>query len=162
MENTTQKKLKRRTKNIKKEHIFKKYSFEITIVSMISLGLFLLLENFELKFLIKQFFITFYEEIKEILKIIFGRFISKILKIESSDIFGISLLIFAFILLFLKWRHNLIIKNSVIDKCPKCSNKIHRIKRKKRIKILSYIIRLKVKHYHCHICKLRMYNIKGI
>ena len=162
MKNTTEKKPKRRTKRVKKESIFKKYSFEITIVSMISLGLFLLLENFELKLLIKQFFITCYELIKEILKIIFGKMVSKIFKIESSDIFGISLLFFAFSLLFLKWRHDLIIKNSVIDKCPKCNNRIHRIRRRKRIKILSYIARLKVKHYHCHICKLSVYNIKGI
>ena len=162
MKNTKKTKPKRRTKNEKKESIFKIYSFEITIFLMISLGIFLLLENFELKLLIKHLFLSCYDIIKEILKILFGRFFSEILKIESSDIFGIILLLIASILLFLKWRHDIIIKNSNIDKCPKCKSKIHRIRRKKRIKILSYIARLKVKHYHCHICKLRLYNIKGL
>ena len=78
--------------------IIKKYNFELLITILILLGLFLLLEDFELKKLLQSSFIQMYEKMKYIVFNIYDSTFEFILKIETSDIIGL-ILIFSDILI---------------------------------------------------------------
>ena len=140
----------------------KKYNFELLIVILIFLGLFLLMEDFELKKFIKNFSIQIYESIKYIFFLFLNSIFEYILKIESSDIIGLILIFSAIMLMFLRWRNNLIYQYSSSEFCFNCKGKLQRIKRKFRVKIFAFCIRLKVKKYQCKNCKLHSYKITSL
>ena len=152
-------KKKERSKKRKIISIVKKYNFEFLIVSLIFLGSFLLLEDFELKKFLKNFSIQIYESIKNIILLFLSSIFKYIIKIESSDIIGLILIFSAIILTFLRWRNNLIYQYSSSEFCFNCKGKLQRIKRKIKIKVFAFLIRLKVKKYQCRDCKLHSYKI---
>ena len=152
-------KKRERSKKRKIISIVKKYNFEFLIAFLMLLGLFLLLEDFELKKFLKNFSIQIYEGIKYILFLFLNSIFEYILKIESSDIIGLILIFSAIMLMFLRWRNNLIYQYSSSEFCFNCKGKLQRIRRKIKIKIFAFLIRLKIKKYQCIDCKLQSYKI---
>lgn len=152
-------KKRERSKKRKIISIVKKYHFEFLIASLILLGSFLLLEDFELKESLKNFSIQIYEGIKYIIFLSLDSIFKYIMKIESSDIIGLILIFSAIILMFLRWRNNLLYQYSSSEFCFNCKGKLQRIRRKFKIKIFAFLIRLKIKKYQCKDCKLQSYKI---
>ena len=152
-------KKRERSKKRKIISIVKKYHFEFLIASLILLGSFLLLEDFELKKSLKSFSIQIYESIKYIIFLSLDSIFKYIMKIESSDIIGLILIFSAIILMFLRWRNNLLYQYSSSEFCFNCKGKLQRIRRKFKIKIFAFLIRLKIKKYQCKDCKLQSYKI---
>ena len=152
-------KKRERSKKRKIISIVKKYNFEFLITLLIFLGSFLLLEDFELKKFIKNFSIQIYESINYIIFLFLSSIFEYIIKIESSDIIGLILIFSAIILMFLRWRNNLIYQYSSSEFCFNCKGKLQRVKRKIKTKIFSFLIRLKIKKYQCIDCKLKSYKI---
>ena len=152
-------KKRERSKKRKIISIVKKYNFEFLITFLIFLGLFLLLEDFELKKFLKNISIQIYEDIKYIIFLFINSIFEYLIKIESSDIIGLILIFSAITLMFLRWRNNLIYKYSSSEFCFNCKGKLQRIKRKIKIKVFAFLIRLKVKKYQCKDCKLQSYKI---
>ena len=152
-------KKRERSKKRKIISIVKKYNFEFLIAFLIFLGLFLLLEDFELKKFLKNFSIQIYESIKLIIFLFLKSIFEYLTKIESSDIIGLILIFSAIMLMFLRWRNNLIYQYSSSEFCFNCKGKLQRIKRKVKIKIIASLIRLKIKKYQCKDCKLQSYKI---
>jgi len=142
--------------------IIKKYNFELLIIILIFLGLFLLLEDFELKKFLLDFSIQMYEEMKYIVFYIYNSTFEFILKIETSDIIGLILIISAILLMFLRWRNNLIYNYSSAQFCVNCKGKLQRVKKKIKIRVFSFFTRLKVKKYQCKDCKLQTYKITSL
>ena len=153
------KKKRERSKKKKILSIVKKYNFEFLIFFLVLLGSFLLLEDFELKKFLKNFSIQIYEGIKFMIFLFLNSIFEYITKIESSDIIGLILIFSAIILMFLRWRNNLIYQYSSSEFCFNCKGKLQRIKRKVKIKIIASLIRLKIKKYQCRDCKLQSYKI---
>ena len=152
-------KKRERSKKKKILSIVKKYNFEFLISFLVLLGSFLLLEDFELKKFLKNFSIQIYESIKHIIFLFLNSIFEYLIKIESSDIIGLILIFSAIILMFLRWRNNLIYQYSSSEFCFNCKGKLQRIRRKIKIKIISSLIRLKIKKYQCRDCKLQSYKI---
>ena len=152
-------KKRERSKKKKILSIVKKYNFEFLISFLVLLGSFLLLEDFELKKFLKNFSIQIYEGIKFMIFLFLNSIFEYITKIESSDIIGLILIFSAIILMFLRWRNNLIYQYSSSEFCFNCKGKLQRIKRRIKIKIFAFLIRLKVKKYQCKDCKLHSYKI---
>ncbi len=140
----------------------KKYNFELLIILLIFLGLFLLVEDYELKRFLKNFSINIYNSIKYFIFYFYKSIIEFILKIEFSDIIGLLLIFSAVTLVFLRWRNNLLYNYSSYQFCFNCKGKLQRIKRKFRVKIFAFCIRLKVKKYQCKNCKLHSYKITSL
>tara|TARA_B100001175_G_scaffold25323_1_gene18756 strand:- start:145 stop:621 length:477 start_codon:yes stop_codon:yes gene_type:complete len=152
-------KKRERSKKRKIISIVKKYNFEFLITFLIFLGLFLLLEDFELKKFLKNISIQIYEDIKYIIFLFINSIFEYLIKIESSDIIGLILIFSAITLMFLRWRNNLIYKYSSSEFCFNCKGKLQRIKRNIKIKIFAFLIRIKIKKYQCKDCKLQSYKI---
>ena len=156
------KKRKERIKKIKIKAIIEKYSFELLIILLICLGIFLLLEDYELKKFIKKFSIYIYINMKYFIYYMYNSIFEFILKIEFSNIIGLLFILSAVTLIFLRWRNNLIYNYSSSGFCHNCKSKLQRIKRRTRVKVFAFFIRLKIKKYQCKNCKLHSYKITSL
>ena len=155
-------KSKKSNRKSKKSKFWRKYNFEIVIFSLIAVGIFLIIEDFNIKNSILNAYIQIYDYLIKIFLTLYVALTTLLYGVENSDLFGLGLIVFAIFLIFLKWRQNLLNEYSIYEVCRHCNNRIHRIKRRKRIKIFAYIFRLKIKRYQCTACKQVGYIIKSI
>ena len=147
---------RKRKKSEKKESpsFFQEYRFEITITSMIILGVFLLIENMEISqtifVLLKTLIFLFADVIKSIRKLIYDIFYW----LEISDLVGVLLILLAGFLVAIRTRVRLLSKYQKINECQKCDgqNKLKRIKKKLKHRIIDFILRLRVYYYQCDNC----------
>ena len=137
--------------------LFKKYSFEIKVVFLLTLGVFLLIEDLEIK---KHLFIV----CKNIMLTLLKNFIKVrdivlelVKKFEVSDLVGISIIMYVMYLIANRLRERVVHQLGSLDVCPKCKGALHRIRKSWNHKIMGYIYFLKIKNYQCKIC-----NFKGI
>jgi len=153
---------KKSNRRSRKERFLEKYKFEIFIFLLIGIGIFLLVEKFDIKRSIINSYFSIYNFIAKIIATIYLFIIKVLSNVENSDIFGLSLIAFAVFLLFLRWRQRLLNNYSTYEVCRFCNGRIHRIKRRKRIKIFAYIFRLKIKRYQCTACNQIGYIIRSL
>jgi hypothetical protein len=131
---------------------FKEYNFEITVLFLIALGIFLLVEKMEIKHYIFVFIKTILFTVGDFIKLLRDGTIFVVDKFEVSDLVGISLILFALFLIANRWRERMIVRYSVLKNCPECGGNLHRIRREFNHKLTSFFYFIEVKHYHCKIC----------
>ena len=148
-------KRKRRKSQDKKQTSFlKEYNFEITVFSMIILGVFLLVEQMEISqtifIFIKKIIFLFADMIKFIRDKIYEVFNW----VEISDLVGLILIGFAGFLITIRARIRLLTKYQKINECPECKPgfKLKRIQKKLKHRIIHIILRLRVYNYQCQNC----------
>ncbi len=134
---------------------FQEYNFEITVILLLGFGIFLLVEDLEIKHYIANFIRSILYGIINIFEIIRDKIIHTIKKIEFSDIVGIAFILLAFYLITNRWRERMILRYSSTLVCPKCDKKLHRIHKTIYQKLLSFMFFLKVKNYKCAICSYK-------
>ena len=149
--------MQRKRKKSEKKQIpsfFEEYRFEITIASMIIIGVFLLIENMEISqtifALIKTIIFFFADGIKSIRKLIYDIFYW----LEISDLVGVILILLAGLLIAIRTRIRLLSTYQKINECRQCNgnNKLKRIKKKLKHRIIDIILRLRVYYYQCDNC----------
>mgnify|MGYP000579631486 CR=1 FL=1 len=132
---------------------YKEYSFEIKVIILFTLGIFLLVEELEIKQYIFEFIRIIFFTIGNGIKWLRDSLIFLIKQFEVSDIVGISLILYVFYLVANRWRDRMIDRYSDLDECPKCeSSEIHRIKKSWNHKVMSIFYFVNVKHYECKKC----------
>jgi len=137
--------------------LFQEYNFEITVVFLLGLGIFLLVEDLEIKHYLYEFIKVIFFTVGNFIKLMQSGTIFIIDKFEISDLVGISLIFLALFLVTNRWRERMIERHSVLRECPDCGGHLHRIKRDFNQKVTSLFYFVVVKHYHCKSC-----NYKGI
>ena len=145
------------TKKEKAIPIFKKYTFEIKIVFLFTLGVFLLVENLEIKKYIYLLLLKILFIMRDSVIHFRDLIISFIQQIEVSDIVGISIIIYVMYLILDRWREKIVDRYSILNNCPKCNGDLHRIRKPLNHKLISYIAFLQIKYYQCKLC-----DFKGI
>ena len=132
---------------------YKEYSFEIKVIILFTLGIFLLVEKLE----IKQSIVGFIR----IILITAGRAIEwsrdsiifLINQFEPSDIVGISLILYVFYLVANRWRDRMIERYTDLSSCPLCGSlELHRIRKNWNHRVISILYFVSVKHYECKKC----------
>lgn len=136
----------------KRKLFYQEYNFEITVVVLITLGIFLLVEEMEIKYYLYEFIKIIFFTIGNFIKLIRDSSIFIIDKFEISDLVGISLILLAFFLIAKRWRERMIERYSVLNNCPNCNGDLQRIKRDFNQKVTGIIYYLTVKNYHCNTC----------
>ena len=148
-------------KGIKKQKrqrsFIREYNYEITIVVLIALGIFLLVEDLEIKHYMYLGLRWFLFSIGDIIKEIRNNVILLLEKklFELSDLVGISLILFALYLAAKRWRDREIERYSKLSICPKCGGKLQRVQRTAKQKIISFFYVAQVKYYSCKICEFK-------
>ena len=155
-------KSRKSNRNSKKSKFWRKYNFEILIFSLIIIGIFLIIEDLNIKNSILSAYIQIYDFLIKLFLTLYVTLTTLLYGVENSDLFGLGLIVFAIFLILLKWRQNLLNEYSIYEVCRHCNNRIHRIKRRKRIKIFAYIFRLKIKRYQCTACNQVGYIIRPL
>lgn len=140
----------------KRKLFYQEYNFEITVVALIALGVFLLIEDLEIKHYLYEFIKVIFFTIGNFIKLLRNGSIFIIEKFEISDLVGISLILLALFLIANRWRERLIERHSILRICPDCNGDLQRIKRDLNQKVTGLIYFLTVKNYHCKSC-----NFKG-
>jgi len=144
-------------KKTKHYSFFREYDYEILIVVLIGLGIFLLVEDLEIKhymYLGMQWFLfSIGDIIKNIRDNIILLFEMDIF--ELSDLVGISLILFALYLAARRWREREIERYAEIKDCPDCGGKLQRIQRTSKQKIISFLYAAQVKNYGCRKCAFK-------
>ena len=131
----------------------KEYSFEIRVVLLFTLGIFLLVEDLEIKQYIFEIIRTIFFTIGLGIKWFRDSILFLIKQFEVSDIVGISLILYVVYLVAHRWRNRMIDRYMDLHSCPQCgSDEIQRIKKSWKHRIMSIIYFVKVKHYQCKQC----------
>ena len=148
-------KRKRKKPNTKKEvSFFKEYNFEISVFAMFILGVFLLVEKMEISHtlfkVIKATIFLFADFIKAIRDSIYNT----LSWLELSDLVGVILILFALYLIILRARFRLLILYPKIYECTNCDNKnkLKRIPKSLKHRIIHFVLRLSVYYYQCNNC----------
>lgn len=133
------------------------YNYEITIVVLIALGIFLLVEDLEIKHYMYLGLRWFLFSIGDIIKGIRDNVLLLLEKdlFELSDLVGISLILFALHLAAKRWRDREIERYSELSICPNCGGKLQRVQRTPKQKIISFFYVAQVKNYSCRECEFK-------
>ena len=140
---------------IKPRHnsLHKEYSFEIKVVLLFTLGIFLLIEDLEIKQYIFEAIRTIFFIIGFGIKWFRDSILFLIKQFEVSDIVGISLILYVVYLVAHRWRERMIDRYMDLHSCPQCgSDEIQRIKKNLKHQVMGIIYFVKVKHYQCKQC----------
>ena len=144
-------------KQKRQESFIREYNYEITIVVLIALGIFLLVEDLEIKHYMYLGLRWFLFSIGDIIKGIRDNVILLLEKdlFELSDLVGISLILFALHLAAKRWRDREIERYSELSICPKCGGKLQRVQRTAKQKIISLFYAAQIKYYGCRKCEFK-------
>ena len=144
-------------KQKRQESFIREYNYEITIVALIALGVFLLVEDLEIKHYMYLGLRWFLFSIGDIIKGIRDNIILLLEKdlFELSDLVGISLILFALHLAAKRWRDREIERYSELSICPNCGGKLQRVQRTPKQKIISLFYVAQVKNYSCRECAFK-------
>ena len=113
----------------------KEYSVEIKVVLLFTLGIFLLVEDLEIKQYIFEAIRTIFFIIGFGIKWFRDSILFLIKQFEVSDIVGISLILYVVYLVAHRWRDRMIDRYMDLHSCPQCgSDEIQRIKKAWSIK----------------------------
>ncbi len=143
----------------KRKLFYQEYNFEITVVLLIALGVFLLVEEMEIKHYLYEFIKVIFFTIGNFIKLLRDTSIYIIDKFEISDLVGISLILLAIFLIANRWRERMIERHSVLRNCPDCNGDLQRIKRDFNQKMIGYIYFLTVKNYRCKSCNYNGFKL---
>ena len=143
----------------KRKLFYQEYNFEITVVVLIALGVFLLIEDLEIKHYLYEFIKVIFFTIGKFIKLLQNGSILIIKIFEISDLVGISLILFALFLIANRWRERMIERYSVLRNCPDCNGDLQRIKRDFNQKMTGFLSFLTVKNYHCKSCNYKGFKL---
>ena len=116
----------------------KEYSFEIKVVLLFTLGIFLLVEDLEIKQYIFEAIRTTFFTIGLGIKWFRDSILFLIKQFEVSDIVGISLILYVVYLVANRWRGRMINRYMDLHSCPQCgSDEIQRIKKNWKMSMFS-------------------------
>ena len=136
----------------KNKAFHKEYSFEIKVIILFTLGIFLLVEDLEIKNYIYAFIRTIFFTIGSGIKIIKDLTIFLIKQFEVSDIVGISLILYVMFLIANRWRERIIDRHTSLTSCMKCGGDIKRVRKNWKHKAMGFLYFVSVKHYQCNHC----------
>ena len=136
------------------------YNFELTVILLFGLGIFLLVEDLEIKHYIAIFIRNIFFIFVNIIEFIRDHVIFIIKRLEVSDIVGIFFILLGLYLIVNRWRERMIVRHTLLLSCPDCDKKLHRIHKNLNQKILSIIFFLKVKHYRCNTCSYKGFKLE--
>ena len=131
---------------------FLEYSFEIKVVILFALGIFLLVEELEIKNYIYSFIKLIFFSIGSGFEWFRDSILFLIKKFEVSDIVGISLIMYVIYLIANRWRERMIHRFSKLSNCHECGGYLNRIRKNLNHKIREFVYWSNVKHYHCKLC----------
>ena len=143
---------RKRKKPETKIAFYKKYNFELSLLLMLGLGIFLLIEDMEISQTLFNFSKTLLFLLADTVKLIRNIIVRFFTQFELSDLVGVTLISIVIYMLTLRWRYRLLNEFQKITHCPKCEQKLKRIPKKIHYRLLSFILNLRIYFFQCNEC----------
>jgi hypothetical protein len=134
---------------------FDTYWFEFTVVALLGLGIFLLLERLQIKAAVYHFAVRHLSGLWASIRSAGRTTLDWLHEVETSDLVGFALIITAFVLMFWKLRLRALKRHPYIANCPECNADMHRIRCKPIHRLLGLLLWIRITHYSCCKCKFR-------
>ena len=143
---------KRKLLNKRGNSFFEEYNFEILVFGLLSVGFFLLWEDWNIKSVAWSIVTNTVKVVVTIIRdfsVSLGNLISGV---ETSDIIGIVLILTAFTLILNRARLRVIDNHPEISLCPNCNGGLRRTHRRNRHKTIGILVNRKIKRFKCRSC----------
>jgi hypothetical protein len=139
----------------KERSFFDTYWFEITVLGLLGLGIFLLLEELEIKAMVYDFMVRNGRGVLTYIRST-GRSVWEwIRQVKTSNMVGFSLIVMAIVLVAAKLRHRAFKRHAHITACPVCGADLYRIRCRFVHRLLELVLWLRITHYACCKCSFR-------
>ena len=144
----------------KELYFLSEYNFEIKVVSLFALAIFLLIEDFEIKYWLQNLVTSILILVRSFFLYSIDMVVKSLQGLELSDIVGYGLIIYVLYLIAQRWRNRIVKKYNNVKKCSLCEGNLKRVKKQFKHKIMSRIYFVKVKHMACVDCKSKLIILK--
>jgi hypothetical protein len=124
----------------------RKYRLELAALILILLGVFLVLEPFEIRATLRHWLGLASQDLLNLA----DAGIALIQRLSLSDLIGLILLVPA--LVFIAWRVRYRLLDSdwlVVDACPRCGNPVRRVHRRFLDRLVGLILQIRLRRYRC-------------
>jgi len=135
-----------------KKSFYKNYIFELFVLGLFLLGFFLLWERWHIKSIVWGFITNVVRIFVDLISDIAVQIGKTIVKVETSDLIGIILILVAVILILNRTRLRIIRNHPSLSSCFKCEGDLRRTQRKMKHKLLELLLFCKIKRYSCRKC----------
>lgn len=126
------------------------YRIEILVLLIALFGVFLLVEQYEIRVTLREAFFRIVETLRYQAEIIPARLADFTNRVSLSDFIGWMLLILSGA--FIIWRVRYRFSHSdrwLISECPRCGSPIHRVHRSGFDRVITYLL---LPHFHRYLC----------
>lgn len=134
---------------------WQEYRYEISVVTLLALGIFLLVEKLEIKAFIFHQLRRLILGTGTTISSLANRTFALLQEVETSDIVGIILILIALGMIYYRLRNRYIQRHGPLRSCLKCGSDMHRIHRRLRHRILGVILWADVRYYSCKKCTFK-------
>lgn len=146
---------KKRRSSKNKRHatsMFRDFRQEIFIGALFLLGVFLLIEDLDIKVSVYHGFVYLSKHMGTFANNILTKSIEGFKILEGSDIVGVALIIIAINLFIYRIRHKFVIRYGQLPSCPDCGEELNLIHRNFFHRIVGFVFRVKIRRYACKVC----------
>lgn len=148
-----EKKRRRRSKSKRfKTSLLAAFRQEVIIGVLFLLGVFLIVEDMEIKVTVYHFLVGLVQGIANLFNAMLQGIIDFFREFESSDIVGYILIFIAFVLYGNRIRNRTIERYSELPECPECGSELNRVHRNSFQKSVGTVLRVKIRRYRCKSC----------
>ncbi len=131
------------------------YWFEITVIGLLGLGIFLLLERLQIKAAVYEQVVRFLGSTWTAARSTGRALLNWLRDVETSDLVGFGLILVAAGLIVWKLRHRAFKRHPYISICPDCGADLHRIRCTVSHRAQEILLWLRITHYSCCKCPFR-------
>jgi len=156
------KRSRRRKSSRHQTTIFREFRIEFAIALLFLLGVFLLVEDLEIKLAIYHAVVSFVKTIAHTTNLILKNIVNAVQVFEGSDIVGTILIFLAWLLFTYRVRQKAIARYSDLTVCPDCGEGLNMIHRNMFQRGISKVFRLKIKRYQCKSCDFEGLRIRPL
>ena len=135
-----------------RKSFYRNYNFELLVLGLFLLGVFLLWEPWQIKSIVWGFITKTVRTLVNLIRGFAVRLGATISKVETSDLIGILLILAAVMLVLNHARLRIIRNHPSLLSCFKCEGDMRRTHRKMKHKLLEILLLCKVKRYSCRKC----------
>jgi len=147
---------KRDRRKKKKEQSFcDTYWFEMTVVTLMGMGIFLILEELEIKAAVYHFVVDHFVGAWTYIRSTGRSVLDWIRQVKTSNMVGFTLIVIAVVMMLWKLRLRAFKRHPHITLCPVCGADLHRIHCTFRQRIQELFLWLRITHYSCCKCPFR-------
>ena len=132
----------------------RRYWFELTAFGLFALGIFLLVEQLEIKAFIWRTLVNLAGVVRGAASGLLNFFEG----IKKSNLVGIVLIVVAAGMIAISLRRRAIARHPRLpleDECPECHRDLDRLKRRWVERLLGFVLRIRIKRYHCSKCSFQ-------